>query len=222
MVKSYAFFDFDGTLIPGDSIISFCFFARRKGLCSFGTLIRAGVMGAAYLCGLTTAKKSKEAALHFLKGKSETEMRAVAEAFCREVLLKKLFKEGREEIESLAKNGVEVWLVSASPSFYLEPLMDHLPLSAVIGTRFHTDENGVYTGQMAGENCRGIEKPLRIAEVLASRGGMVDYATSSAYGDTAGDAPMLALCEKKNAVNARAKLKKSLANEENVLYRRWK
>ena len=67
-------------------------------------------------------------------------------------------------------------------------------------------ENGVYTGLIAGENCRGVQKPLRLAEDLAARGDMVDYAASWAYGDSAGDAPMLALCAHKVAVNPRRKL----------------
>ena len=71
--------------------------------------------------------------------------------------------------------------------------------------RLHV-ENGVYTGLIAGENCRGVQQPLRLAEDLAARGDMVDYAASWAYGDSAGDAPMLALCAHKVGVNPKRKL----------------
>ena len=120
------------------------------------------------------------------------------------------------------QEGCELWLVSASPSFYLEPLMEPLHLSAVIGTRMHVDENGVYTGEMLGENCRGVEKPLRLAELLAARGEMLDYSGSWAYGDTAGDAPLLMQCAHKRAVNAKSKLKKALAGQEGVEYVRFR
>jgi len=110
-----------------------------------------------------------------------------------------------EELRKRHAEGAEVLLITASPTFYLEALKDELPIRRIIGTRMHV-ENGVYTGLIAGENCRGVQKPLRLAEDLAARGDMVDYAASWAYGDSAGDAPMLALCAHKVAVNPRRKL----------------
>lgn len=222
MQKSYALFDFDGTLIRGDSIVKLCLYACKKRMMNPLGLLRAGVAAGLYLCRLTTAQKSKQAALAFLKGRSVEDTRAFAEDFCREVLLPRLYKDGRAELEKHRAAGREIWLISASPAFYLEPLMKDLPLTGVIGTRMHADENEIYSGLMAGENCRGIEKPLRLAEVLASRGEMLDYQDSWAYGDTAGDAPMLALCAQKTAVNPRRKLLKALDGAEGVQQVRWK
>ena len=222
MLKPYALFDFDGTLIRGDSIVRLCFYAAKKKMMSLPQLLCAGTQAALYLCRMTTAVRSKQAALSFLKGKTQQEMREFAEDFCRDVLSKKLYRDGAAEMKKHKKAGAEVWLVSASPAFYLEPLRQYLPITGVIGTRVHMDENGVFTGLIAGENCRGYEKPLRLAEVLASRGDMIEYADSWAYGDTAGDAPMLALCGHKVAVNPRKKLMKELANADGVTAVRWK
>ena len=216
MQKSYALFDFDGTLIRGDSIVSFCFYAHRHGWMKTGALLKSAVLSVLYLCHLTTAQKSKQAALAFLAGRSEKEVSEFAESFCKDVLLPRLFADGKKEIEKRISEGCEVWLVSASPAFYLEPLAKHLHAEVVIGTRLHVDENGMHTGMMFGENCRGIEKPLRLAEVLAARGDMLDYAGSWAYGDTAGDAPMLMQCGHKMAVNARKKLIKALEGQDGV------
>lgn len=216
MQKCYALFDFDGTLIRGDSIVSFCFYAHRHGWMKTGTLLKSAVLSVLYLCHLTTAQKSKQAALAFLAGHSEKEVSAFAESFCRDVLLPHLYADGKKEIEKRISEGCEVWLVSASPAFYLEPLAKHLHVDVVIGTRLHVDENGMHTGLLFGENCRGIEKPLRLAEVLAARGDMLDYAGSWAYGDTAGDAPMLMQCGHKMAVNARKKLIKALEGQDGV------
>ena len=48
MQKPFALFDFDGTLCPGDSLIPFCLYAYKRGLCSFGQLLRVGLAGLSY------------------------------------------------------------------------------------------------------------------------------------------------------------------------------
>jgi len=50
---------------------------------------------------------------------------------------------------------------------------------------------------------------------------MVDYASSYAYGDTAGDIPMLMLCQHKTAVNPRKKLVKGLEGADGVQMVQW-
>jgi len=219
--KAYAFFDFDGTLIKGDSIISFCFYAYKHKLCTFGHLIRSGVMAALYHCGITNAEKSKQAALSFLAGMPRKEVEKIARDFCTHVLIPNLYPEGVEAIRRHRLEGAEVWLVSASTAFYLEPLKRHLHLTGLIGTRMHVDEQGKYSGLIDGHNCRGVEKTLRIAEVLAAKGDMVDYSASYAYGDTAGDIPMLMLCQNKRAVNPRRKLVKGLKGADGVETLTW-
>lgn len=219
--KSYAFFDFDGTLIKGDSIVRFCFYAYKHKLCTMGHLIYSGLMAAAYHCHLITAEKSKQAAMKFLAGKPRKEVEKIAKDFCTHELIPNLYPEGVEAIRRHRLDGTEVWMVSASTAFYLEPLKKHLRLNGLIGTRMHVDEQGIFTGLIDGHNCRGVEKTLRIAEVLAASGDMVDYATSYGYGDTAGDIPMLMLCEHKTAVNPRKKLVKGLEGADGVQIVAW-
>jgi len=221
MLGAYAFFDFDGTLIRGDSIIRFCFYAFRKGLCGPFGLMRAGVMGALYMAKLITAETSKQTTLSFLRGKTQKELEAIAEDFAKTALIPNLYKEGVERIRKHQQEGAQVWLVSASTAFYLEPVKKHLNIDRLIGTRLHVDENGVCSGLIDGHNCRGVEKTLRIAEMMAANDEMVDYAASYGYGDTAGDIPMLMLCQHKTAVNPRKKLVKGLEGADGVEIARW-
>ncbi len=209
MQHCYAFFDFDGTLIRGDSIVRFCLFAFRRRWTGICGLLRAGAMGALYALRLISAERSKRGALAFLKGRNEKEVRALAGDFCQSELIPRLYPEALREIAAQRARGARVWLVSASTAFYLEPLKEALGLDELVGTRMHV-ENGVYSGLLDGHNCRGVEKTLRIAEVLAARGEDVDYAGSAAYGDSAGDAPMLMLCADKVAVNPSKKLIKAV------------
>ena len=221
MQKSYALFDFDGTLIRGDSIISFCFYAVKKRLCSPFHLLKAAALGALYMSHIITAEKSKQGSLSFLKGRTDKEVEQIARGFAQDVLIPRLYPQGVAEIRMHQKAGREVWLISASTAFYLEPVKEHLKLSGLIGTRMHVQQDGTYSGLIDGHNCRGVEKTLRLAEVLAATDCMVDYADSYAYGDTAGDIPMLMLCAHKTAVNPRKKLQKGLAGADGVRTVSW-
>ncbi len=220
MQKPYALFDFDGTLIRGDSIVRFLRYAYGRGLCTMGDLWHAGLWAALYGLGFASAERAKQESLRFVKGRTQAQMQAVAQDFCREVLLPALYPEGEAALRRHSQAGAEVLLISASPSFYLEPLKDALPIAEVGATRMHV-ENGAFTGLMMGENCKGVQKPLRLAEYLAARGDMVDYAASWAYGDSPSDAPMLALCQHKVAVNPSRKLLRRLNGADGVTVAHW-
>lgn len=220
MQKPYALFDFDGTLIRGDSIVRFVRYAHARGLTGAGGLLRAALWAVAYGLHLTTAERAKRESLSFLAGREQGGVEALGRTFCREELLPRLYPQGVEELRRRHAEGAEVLLVTASPSFYLEALKEELPIRRIIGTRMHV-ENGVYTGLIAGENCRGVQKPLRLAEDLAARGDMVDYASSWAYGDSAGDAPMLALCGHKVGVNPKRRLVKRMKGADGFSVVYW-
>jgi phosphoserine phosphatase len=84
--------------------------------------------------------------------------------------------------------------------------MEELQLDGIIGTRADVTPEGVYTGRIAGLNCRNLEKPLRIAEYLAAGGYDLDTESSFAYGDSGHDWPMMSLTKNPVAVNAKKEL----------------
>jgi len=89
-----------------------------------------------------------------------------------------------------AANGHRIVLVSASFRSYLEPLAAHLGAHAVLSTDVEVDESGVCTGRLRGANCRGAEKERRLREWLGDARPIV-----YAYGDSSGDAAMLAFAD---------------------------
>lgn len=220
MHKKYALFDFDGTLCKGDSIIRFCTFARKQKLSTRRQLL-AGLWAAAqFKAGRITIEKAKQIALQWMEGRSELEMQDVAQRFCREVLVPRFFPEGIAALQKEKEEGAIVLLITASPSFYLEPMRDILGVADVIGTRMDVDPDGLYTS-LVGDNCRGLQKPLRLAEYLASKGDRLDYDASAAYGNSTGDVPMLEVCSRKVAVNPGKRMRSQLAGMENVTNVRW-
>jgi len=222
MRKTYALFDFDGTLIGGDSILLFIRYARRKKLCKAADMLRFAAAGSLFMLGLISPQRAKEMGLQFLKGLRREQYLAVAEDFCRTVLVPRLYPQGIAAIRRHRQAGHDVLLVSASPAFYLNPLKDILGLTAVLGTQFSQGEDGCFAGTMLGPNCRGDQKPLRLQAYLDETGDQLDFATSFAYGDSAHDLPMLRLCAHACAVNPKPKLRRQLHTLTNVTVLTWK
>lgn len=221
MLKTYALFDFDGTLIRGDSILLLVMYARRKGLLTPAQLRSALWAAVRYGLRLTPAVRAKECALSFLAGRSAEEVETIVQAFYRDVLEPRLRPQGMEAIAHHRDTGHEVLLISASSTFYLEPLRARLGLTDIIGTRLDFDPSGTFTGRICGDNCRGVQKPLRLAEYLAAKGDRLDYDTSTAYGDSYGDLPMLHLCAHKVAVNPKHRLWRALQGVDGATRVQW-
>ncbi len=85
--------------------------------------------------------------------------------------------------------GHVVVLVSASLSPYLVPLGDLLEVDAVLCATL-AEENGRYTGDLVGANCRGEEKVNRLQR-WSRESGVALECIQFAYGDSSGDEPML-------------------------------
>ena len=158
MHQTFALFDFDGTLIRGDSIILFMRYLWRRKLCTVFDIARFTVAGGLFTLRLASPKRAKEMALRFLKGRSRAEYMQYANDFCETVLKPRLFPQGIEAIQTHQAAGEPVLIITASPTFYLEPLKQILGLDAVLGTQFATDGQSRFTGHIVGINCRGDEK----------------------------------------------------------------
>ena len=180
------------------------------------------IAGGLFTLRLVSAKRGKEIGLGFLKGRSRAEYAAAAEDFCQTVLMPRLYRKGAEAIRRHLDAGHEAVLLTASPTFYLEPLRSMLGFSAVLGTEYAADENGRFTGEIEGRNCRGEQKPLRLQAYMEKAGAQMDAAASSAYGDSAHDLPMLRMVGHAYAVNPGKKLIQKLPELPNAAVLRWK
>lgn len=222
MLKTFALFDFDGTLIAGDSILLFMRYAWRKKLCSAVDLLRFLAAGGLFTFRMISPIRAKEMGLHFLKGKERAQYSAIAEDFCKTVLVPRVYPKGLEAVNLHRKAGHTVLLVSASPAFYLEPLKALLGFTEVIGTRFSSDVDGRFTDEIVGQNCRGEQKVVRIQEYLSKTGTEIDPESSCAYGDSPHDLPMLSLCENIFIVNPSKMMREMLGAHGSVTVLDWK
>ncbi len=206
--QGFALFDMDGTVTRGDSIMPMIRYAVKTKFAKAYCLPGIALAYLGYFFHIIDDTRAKEMALSFLCGKTSEEVNAFAESFCQDVLIKRIYPCAREEMKKHREEGRLVVLVTASPDFYLKPLVKELDLSGVIGTRADITPDGMYTGHIGGRNCRGIEKPLRIAEYLAARGYELDTDNSYAYGDSGHDWHMMSLVKHPVAVNAKKSLRK--------------
>jgi phosphatidylglycerophosphatase C len=91
-------------------------------------------------------------------------------------------------------------IVSASPDIYLARVAEQLGVDGLICTEMEVaqgEEGACLTGRMRTPNCHGTQKVLRLNQWLTARFGAESLSamTLYAYGDTAGDKPMLRLAQ---------------------------
>ena len=209
---AFAFFDFDGTMIPGDSIAAFVRYARKRGIMPRREFFRALLAAARYVLGLMSAADSKNAALRFRMRLSEEDREALDRDFVRDCLLPRIYPQAKACIAAHRQAGQQPVIVTASTENYMRIVADSLNISALLATPLNPDGT-------VGENCRGEEKPRRIRAWLQEQGREADFAASYAYGDSKSDLPMLLMCGHPVQVNPKRALRKAAPDMEKVIWR---
>ena len=198
-----ALFDFDGTLLAGDSIVWWLRFCVRKGIAPRRQWLKAGAGYILQRFRPSQVTLAKQMSLSYLKGRTVREMDALAEEFMQQEIRKRLYPDAVREMRKLSEEGFRIIVITASPSVYMRMLPVLLPVHTVLATPC-LETDGRYTGKV-GPNCRGEQKIVRWDAWRDSRMQAV-----RAYGDSRSDLPMLRLAEEPCLVNADAKLKEKL------------
>lgn len=201
-MQRVAVFDFDGTIIYGDSVVNMLQIGRRQGKVSFPLLMKAAVAGALYHLGIISAIASKRAAHAFLAGMNESDREEFLREFAQS-LVNRARPEAIRQLNAHKKAGDHVILCSASGECYMQYVAPLLHVDALLCTP--CDEKGL----PCGDNCRGKEKVRRVNAYLKDA-GMENAVLTAGYGDTLGDAPILRKCENPVLVRPKKKLKKAM------------
>jgi phosphatidylglycerophosphatase C len=194
--RGVAAFDFDGTLVPGDSLPGFL--ARLLGRASFSRALATATP--AMVLGYHQAGRdgSKAALLRrALAGQAATHAAEVGEAFGAS-LARRVRPEMAERLVWHRQQGHRQVLVSASLAVYLEPFGRLTGFDEVIATRLETGPDGRLTGRMDGPNVRAHRKAQLLRDTLGS-----DPVEVWAYGDSAGDREMLQMADHPTRVTRR-------------------
>jgi len=188
----YAFFDFDGTISSRDSFMMFLQIADWKRFCL--TLCLHLPQVALYAAGRYPNQKLKETFLRGLfRGMAMDSFQNLADRFCRDNLPDIIRHGFWDRLQWHRDRNHRIVIITATPRLVLAPWCKKHGLE-IIGTELETGPESRLTGNISGLNCMGKEKVRRIRAAYPLSLGTTVYA----YGDSAGDTPMLDLAAQEN------------------------
>lgn len=182
-----ALIDFDGTITSKDTLISFVAYITPwyRWPSAFLRLLPHYI---GYLTRILNAEQFKVHFLNqFIRHKSKVELENEIAEFHKKKLGGLLYLQALESIQVLRTRGYHIVLVSANIAPLVKPFCDKYQLEC-IATELEW-VNGLYSGKLATQNCKGEEKARRICESLDLSG----YEFIAAWGDHPSDLPMLHL-----------------------------
>jgi phosphatidylglycerophosphatase C len=192
-----AAFDFDGTLARRDTLVPFLRQVR-------GT--RRVVVAAARAGVRSRDRDALKVAViaHLFRGVPADRLTRLGEAYVPD-LVAHLRPEMLERLRWHQAEGHATVIVSASLGAYLRPLAARLGMDAALAVELVTGADGILTGGLVGElNTRGPEKVARLRAWADQRFGPASDLEVWAYGDSSGDAELLALADHPTWVGRRA------------------
>ena len=183
-----AFFDFDGTLLCGFSVLFFLYrrylsgqVSRSEALDQISAMANYGFKRLDFADLLTEFAQS-------MGGLADEEMWALAEEVFRKDLAGRIYPETRALLRAHQAKGHTVVILSSATQYQLVLAADELGVEHLICTRLEI-ENGRLTGRMQGPACFGEEKYVAAKEFAEQHN--IALESSYFYSDGAEDLPLL-------------------------------
>ncbi|WP_286077963.1 HAD family hydrolase, partial [Thomasclavelia cocleata] len=155
MKQKFAFFDFDDTLIHGDSGKALLWYYLKKHPLAVFRLLKVPVLYFLYLIGLVKFQIVKSSWLFPMDRLDDDELND----FYQVCLVPKYYPNVVAELKNKKQQGYLIFICSASIEGYLR--FCELPVDGILGTKTEI-KNGKYTSKMIGKNCKNEEKVLRL------------------------------------------------------------
>ena len=199
-MKKLAIFDIDYTITKKETLMELFKYSIKVNKKNIRFLPRAIFCGIMYILKIYDEKMVKEKFLKFIDGIKEKELSKLVKDFYHDKLKTILYKDALKMMKKLKKEGYDIYLISASPEFYVKEFYNIEEVDKIIGTRFDFT-NGIFTRKMEGKNCKGEEKVKRLKELLESENIEVDFKESYMFSDSLSDKPLLDLVGKPYLIN---------------------
>lgn len=199
-MKKLAIFDIDYTITKRETLMEFFKYSIQIDKKNIRFLPRAIFCGSMYMLKVYDEKKVKEKFLKFIDGIKEKDLAKLVKTFYDYKLKTILYEDALNMIKKLKSEGCDIYLISASPEFYVNEFYNIKEVDKIIGTRFNFT-NGIFRGEMDGENCKGEEKVRRLKEFIKKEKIEVDFKESYMFSDSLSDKPLLDLVGKPYLIN---------------------
>lgn len=186
-------FDFDGTLTRPDIFRLFMRQIRSRRFIAMSLVGHMPSLLMALRGGGARDRAKERLCIRLLGGLREEKVQAAADRTAQIVLRTALRRDTTARLRWHLASGHRVIVISASFEAYVKPVMAALGVHEVIATKWEIDPStGSLTGRLAGVNVRGAAKVRLLEEYLDHRPCRVDVA----YGNSQGDAALLAVAER--------------------------
>ncbi len=186
-----AFFDLDGTLIPGSANIPLAKAAFRAGFVKKRELAVDLARNLSFiLLGASDERSAqvRDRILRGVAGQQASDVEALADDFLDD-LVATIEPAVQVVLDEHRAAGHELVLISASPTEIVQRFALAAGMDYGRGTTAERDAEGRYTGRLAGPFCYKEGKAQVLRDLAAEQG--YDLAECFAYSDSVSDEPML-------------------------------
>ncbi|MCV6590705.1 MAG: HAD-IB family hydrolase [Marinobacterium sp.] len=186
--NTIAFFDFDGTLTEGDTLLPFLKFLAGSTRFYTQLLLTSPIL-AGYALGFVRNDIAKAALLkRAFKKQSYSSLQDSGTLFCHTKLPTMLREKGMQKLRWHQQQGHTCVLVSASLDIYLSEWSKLQGFDHLLCTQLQPDYFQGKHQSIISQNCFGDEK---VSRITAWMGENCPDITTYAYGDSNGDTAML-------------------------------
>lgn len=200
-IKKIAVFDFDGTVISGQSGLLFSAYLLRRHLSSVSRTLKLMWWGARYKLHLPQRQEeARELVVGALTQYSIEFANAVMHDFHREVIEGMYRPQALEEVRRRQAEGCCVLLVSATFEPIAELAAKKLGVDAFLATKMQVGADGHYTSKVDGPVIEGAQKLVSATEWCNQHYGKGNWELAYAYGDHYSDATLLSAAQTPCAV----------------------
>ena len=199
-MKKLAIFDIDYTITKKETLMELFKYVIKKDKKNIRFLPRAIYCGSMYAIKVYDERKVKEKFLKFIHGIKEQDLAELVKKFYDEKLKTILYEDAINMMRKLKDEGYDIYLISASPEFYINEFYNIKEVDKIIGTKFRFSD-GIFTRKIEGNNCKGAEKVRRLKEFLKSEKIEVNFKESYMFSDSLSDKPLLDLVGKPYLIN---------------------
>jgi putative phosphoserine phosphatase/1-acylglycerol-3-phosphate O-acyltransferase len=205
-----AFFDYDGTIIAGYSILAFLKERVRRRELGAADLLRTAVSLVQSATGQIDSRELISRGIHEWSGRRLADLEALGERLFERELRDRIYPEIRALVEEHRRQGHVVAIATSAAPFQVVPVARELGIEHVLCTRLEA-RDGVLTGKSSGPVLWGRAKAEAVGEF--ARRHRLDLRRSYFYADGDEELPLMQAVGHPRPTNPRPRLAEAARRE---------